>query len=91
MHFHGGVFFFAGFAYPGGMNDLNTPYRELLGFDDAWKVDRVDLDLFGSRVAIARNIVPTRSDVPIAAPSAPPSRHRPGAHLATPGPHAVRH
>lgn len=34
------------------MNDLNAHYRLLLGLDDAWDVENVDLDLEGNRVVI---------------------------------------
>ncbi len=34
------------------MNDLNAHYRDLLGLDDAWRVDDVDLNLAGSQVTI---------------------------------------
>lgn len=34
------------------MNDLNQHYRALLGLDDSWEVDEVDLDLAGSQVVI---------------------------------------
>lgn len=34
------------------MNDLPTHYRQLLGLNDAWDVQDVDLDLTGSRVTI---------------------------------------
>lgn len=34
------------------MNELNQHYRALLGLDDSWKVDDVDLDLAGSQVVI---------------------------------------
>lgn len=34
------------------MNDLNQHYRDLLGLDDSWTVDDVDLDLGASQVRI---------------------------------------
>ena len=34
------------------MNDLNQHYRTLLGLDDSWKVDNVELDLAASQVSI---------------------------------------
>ena len=34
------------------MNDLNQHYRDLLGLDDSWSVDEVDLDLTGTQVVI---------------------------------------
>jgi hypothetical protein len=34
------------------MNDLNEHYRGLLGLDDSWAVEDVDLDLSGTQVAI---------------------------------------
>ena len=43
---------FPRFSYVGGMNDLNQHYRDLLGLDDSWNVDEVDLDLTGTQVVI---------------------------------------
>lgn len=43
---------FAGFGYLGGMNDLKQHYRDLLGLNDSWLVDEVDLDLDANRVRI---------------------------------------
>src|SRR6056297_771271 len=40
------------FSYAGGRNDLNQHYRDLLGLDDSWNVDEVDLDLTGTQVVI---------------------------------------
>ena len=40
------------FGYAVGMNDLRNHYRLLLGLDEAWDVEEVDLDLEGSRVEI---------------------------------------
>ncbi len=34
------------------MNNLNEHYSNLLGLDESWKVDRVDLDLAGTEVVI---------------------------------------
>lgn len=34
------------------MNNLNQHYRDLLGLDDAWRVDEVDLDLEDMQVVI---------------------------------------
>ena len=34
------------------MNDLNSHYRLLLGLDESWEVDHVDLDLEGNQVVI---------------------------------------
>lgn len=34
------------------MNDLNEHYSALLGLNDSWKVDDVDLDLDGNQVVI---------------------------------------
>jgi transposase len=34
------------------MNDLHSHYRDLLGLDDSWHVDEVDLDLPGNQVTI---------------------------------------
>ena len=34
------------------MNNLNQHYRDLLGLDTAWRVDKVDLDLDSMQVVI---------------------------------------
>jgi transposase len=38
--------------YPVVMKDLNQHYSDLLGLDDSWQVDEVDLDLVGNQVVI---------------------------------------
>lgn len=40
------------FVSLGGMNDFNEHYRSLLGLDDSWIVDDVDLDLVSNCVCI---------------------------------------
>lgn len=45
----------ASFRYLFGMNDLKTHYRLLLGLDEAWDVQEVDLDLEANRVEICLN------------------------------------
>ena len=68
------------------MNDLNAHYRDLLGLDDQWRVDHVDLDLAGNRVQISlehRGNAIECPDCRTAAPRADTAPKRTWRHLDT--------
>ena len=64
------------------MNDLNQHYRDLLGLDDSWNVDEVDLDLTGTQVVIHLSFVRVGAELPRVRRGVSPSRHGPAANLA---------